>query len=230
MDNTILYVIKKIKNQHQGADIERIFVEVIKTIDFPHITKDSLNDRVNQPLQSNKLINKINRSKYSFFLNEDTVDMSIIDMIPYIQNSTPSKILDTSENLLNSFETSSSLSTQMNLIETPKKANDTSVNSNEIDQSEFCSDKIFEKAKFNRLKTIILKMITKDIEVLIRNELLLNKYTLAEKTSDEIYKKEINILREELKSKDFIIKDSLQTIKKNKNKVSLSSIHSIMHV
>ena len=44
LDNTILYVIKKIKNQHQRADIERIFDEVTKTIDFQHITKDSLND------------------------------------------------------------------------------------------------------------------------------------------------------------------------------------------
>ena len=50
---TILYVIKNIKNQHQRAfgasnDIERIFDEVTKTIDFQHITKDSLSDRVNR--------------------------------------------------------------------------------------------------------------------------------------------------------------------------------------
>ena len=50
LDNTILYVIKKIKNQHQRADIERIFDEVTKTINFQHITKDSLNDRANQHL------------------------------------------------------------------------------------------------------------------------------------------------------------------------------------
>ena len=71
--------------------------------------------------------------------------MPIIDMIPYIQNSPPNKILDTSENILDSFETTPSLSTQMNLIETPKKANDASINSNEIEQSEFFSDKILRK-------------------------------------------------------------------------------------
>ena len=79
--------------------------------------------------------------------------MSIIDMIPYIQNSPPSKILDTSENILDYFETTSGLCTQMNLMETPKKANDASINSHEIDQSKFFSDKIFEKAKLDRLKT-----------------------------------------------------------------------------
>ena len=51
-DNTILYVTKKIRKQHQGADIKRIFNEVTKTIDFQHITKDSLSDIVNQLLQS----------------------------------------------------------------------------------------------------------------------------------------------------------------------------------
>ena len=133
LDNTILYVIKKIKNQHQRADIEHIFDEATKTIDFQHITKDPLKDRVNQLLQSSKLMYKINRSKDSFFLNEDTIDMSIIDMIPYIQSSPPSKILDISENILDSFKTTPSLPTQMNLIETPKKANDASIKSHEIE-------------------------------------------------------------------------------------------------
>ena len=81
-------------------------------------------------------------------------------------------------------------------------------------------DKIFEKVKFDRLKTIILKSITKDIEDLSRNELLRNKYTWPEKSSDKLYKKEVNMLREGLKSKDFIIKELLQTIKEMKIKLS----------
>ena len=90
--------------------------------------------------------------------------------------------------------------------------------------SEFFGDKIFEKVKLDRLKTIILKSITKDTEDLIRNELLRNKYTLPEKSSDEIYKKEINMSREELKGKDFIIKDLLPAIKEMKTKfVSVQS-------
>ena len=77
---------------------------------------------------------------------------------------------------------------------------------------------MFEKVKLDRLKTIILQSITKDIEDLIRNELLRDKYTLPEKLSDEIHKKKINMLRKELKSKDFIIKDLLQTRKEMKTK------------
>ena len=54
-------------------------------------------------------------------------------MIPYIQNSALSKIVDTSDNILDSFETMPILSIEMNLIETPKQANDASINSNEIE-------------------------------------------------------------------------------------------------
>ena len=81
-------------------------------------------------------------------MDGDTIDMSLIDMIPYIQSSPFSKIIDTSENLLNSFETASTLSTQVNLTEAPKRA-------------ELFSDKIFEKGKFNRLSTIILRILPK---------------------------------------------------------------------
>ena len=58
---------------------------------------------------------------------------------------------------------------QINLIETSKRAKDASINSYEIDRSKPFSKKIFEKAKFNRLKAITLKSITKDSEVIIRN-------------------------------------------------------------
>ena len=67
------------------------------------------------------------------------------------------------------------------------------------------------------MKAISLKSITKDVEVLISNELIRNKYILTEKLSDEKYKKEINMLKEELKSKDFIIKDLLQTLKQSQS-------------
>ena len=71
--------------------------------------------------------------------------------------------------------------------------------------------------------------ITKDIEILIKNELHQSKSTLADKSSDEIYRKEINLLTEELKNKDFIIKDLLQTIKEIKTKpISVQPILSCM--
>ena len=81
---------------------------------------------------------------------------------------------------------------------------------------------MFEKAKFNRLKTIILKSITKDMKVLI-------KLWQTNKSSNEIYRKEINLLSEELKCKDFVIKALLQTIKEIKTRsISVQFILSCM--
>ena len=139
-----------------------------------------------------------------------------------MQSSPPSEILNTSENILTllgqrqvylrKLTSSKHLKKQTTLALTVMKF------------SKCFGDKIFEKVKLDRLKTIILKSITKDIEDLIRNELLRNKYTLPEKSSDEIYKKEINMSREELKGKDFIIKDLLPAIKEIKTKfVSVQS-------
>ena len=56
------------------------------------------------------------------------IDISVIDTIPYIQNFLCSKILSTSENLLDSLEATPSLSTQVNLTEIPKSVNDASIN------------------------------------------------------------------------------------------------------
>ena len=139
-----------------------------------------------------------------------------------MQSSPPSEILNTSENILTllgqrqvylrKLTSSKHLKKQTTLALTVMKF------------SKFFGDKIFEKVKLDRLKTIILKSITKDIEDLIRDGLLRNKYTLPEKSSDEIYKKEINMSREELKGKDFIIKDLLPAIKEMKTKfVSVQS-------
>ena len=139
-----------------------------------------------------------------------------------MQSSPPSEILNTSENILTllgqrqvylrKLTSSKHLKKQTTLALTVMKF------------SKFFGDKIFEKVKLDRLKTIILKSITKDIEDLIRNKLLRNKYTLPEKSSDEIYKKEINMSREELKGKGFIIKDLLPAIKEMKTKfVSVQS-------
>ena len=77
----------------------------------------------------------------------------------------------------------------------------TSINITQIKQSEFFTDKMLERAKFDRLKTIILKRYwsIKDINVLIRNELLRNKYTLTDRSSDEIYKKEIKHVKRRIK-------------------------------
>ena len=213
LDNCILYAIKKLKRQHQRADIEHIFSEMTKTIDFEHLTKDSLSDRVELLLCSNKIVNKINRNRDSFFLNEDAIDMTIIDMIPYTRHSPTNNIFEISD----SFDRTPSINAQKDFLETPQKAK-CSLYDNEIDQSELFIDKMFEEVKLNELKNLISKQISKDIKVLIQNELVRNSSTFNEKSHDELYKREINILKEDIKNKESIIKELLKTIKEIQSK------------
>ena len=139
-----------------------------------------------------------------------------------MQSSPPSEILNTSENILTLLGQRQVYLRKLTSSKHLKKL--TTLALTVMKFSKFFGDKIFEKVKLDRLKTIILKSITKDIEDLIRDGLLRNKYTLPEKSSDEIYKKEINMSREELKGKDFIIKDLLPAIKEMKTKfVSVQS-------
>ena len=68
--------------------------------------------------------------------------------------------------------------------------------------------KFLRKQNFINWKQSFYRLSPKTLK-LIRNELLRNKYTLGDKSNGEIYKEEIKMLREELKSKDFIMKDLL---------------------
>ena len=216
LDNSILYSIKKIKKQHQRADIERIFVEVTKTIEFQDLSKISVQDRVDYLLNSNKIVNKINRNQDSFFLNEDNVDMTVLDMIPYTQHS-PSNNQDTPDIFLETIDSTPLINTQTDLLETPKKTHSKTVTS-DIDQSVLYNDEMFEEVKFNKLKAMILNQIKNDIKALVKSELRQEKTTLTEISNDALYQKEISMLRDELKTKEFIIKDLLNTIKEIKGK------------
>ena len=68
--------------------------------------------------------------------------------------------------------------------------------------------KFLRKQNFINWRQSFYRVSPKTLK-LIRNELIRNKYTLADKSNGEIYKEEIKMLREELKSKDFIMKDLL---------------------
>ena len=85
------------------------------------MTKDCLSDRVNQLLLPNKIIDKTNRSKDLFSLNEDIINMSIIHMIPYKKTIHPVRFLILRKNLLDSFEPPLSLSRQASFIKTRKR-------------------------------------------------------------------------------------------------------------
>ena len=59
------------KKNPKCPDIDSIYKEIIKTIDFEDTTKDDLQDRINVLLINEKLINNnLNRNLNSYSVNE----------------------------------------------------------------------------------------------------------------------------------------------------------------
>ena len=87
LDQKIYSAIKQIREQKTRADINSIYKEIVKVIDFRSISKEFLNDRIKMLLQSEKIINRLNRNKNLYQLNESLLNSSMTDLLPYTEKS-----------------------------------------------------------------------------------------------------------------------------------------------
>ena len=95
LDDKIYSALKQIRGQNNRADINSIHKEIVKVTDFEAIRKEFLNDRIEMLLQNDKIINRLNRNKNSFRLNESLLDFSMTDLLPCTKKSqTPHKLLE----------------------------------------------------------------------------------------------------------------------------------------
>ena len=78
-DHDIIKIIRKIKNQHQRADIYSIHKKIIKIPDYHDVTKEFLNIRIENLLKNGRIRNKPNRGNPSFTLNDVTIEIPIHD-------------------------------------------------------------------------------------------------------------------------------------------------------
>ena len=65
-DHDIITIIRKIKNQHQCADIKSIHEKIIKFLDYHDIFKEFLNIRIENLLENGRIRHKLNRGNPSF--------------------------------------------------------------------------------------------------------------------------------------------------------------------
>ena len=72
-DHDIITIIRKIKNQHQRADINSIHKKIIKIPDYHDISKEFLNIQIENILKNGRIRNKTNRGNSSFTLNDVTI-------------------------------------------------------------------------------------------------------------------------------------------------------------
>ena len=89
LDYKIYSVIKQIRGQKNCTDINSIHKDIVKVIDFESISKEFLNDRIEMLLQNYK-INRLNRNKNSYRLNESLLDYFTKDLLTSIQESSSS--------------------------------------------------------------------------------------------------------------------------------------------
>ena len=90
-DHDIIKIIRKIKNQHQRADINSIHKKIIKIPDY-HVSKEFLNIWIENLLKNGRIRNKLNRGNPSFTLNDVTIEIFPIhdDSYSVSQVETPS--------------------------------------------------------------------------------------------------------------------------------------------
>ena len=190
LDHSIYSAINSIRGQNKRADRNSVHKEIIKTIDFEKISKSFLDDRINMLIQNGKIINKLNRNKDSFRIADNDFSSSITDELPMTQNYplflfTPS------------FSASHNQST-----------------SNKIIQTKMFTDTISNEVKVRKLKDSIINELHAKMTGIIKDQIKL-QHSNQESTENTsaVYRKEIELLKNEMKKKEDLTKTLLDTIK-----------------
>ena len=59
LDNNVFAIINHLRKQHKRANLEKIYNELIKTINFENTSREHFHDRINELIQG-KIVNKPN--------------------------------------------------------------------------------------------------------------------------------------------------------------------------
>ena len=82
IDNEIFVTILRIRKNNSRADLDSIYKEIKKSLDFEDVTKEFLDDRTNK----GKIINKLNRNADSYYVNSELVDLETLNLLNYSQS------------------------------------------------------------------------------------------------------------------------------------------------
>ena len=190
LDHCIYSVIGRIRGQNKRADRNSVHKEIIKTIDFEKISKTFLDDRINMLIQNDKIINKLNRNKDSFRIAGNDFNSSITDVLPMTQNC-------------------------LSFLSTPSfSASRDQRPSNNIIQTDIFTDTISNEVKLRKLKDSIINELHVKMTGIIKDQIKL-QHSNQEPTENTfaVYRKEIELLKNEMKKKEDLIKTLLDTIK-----------------
>ena len=77
LDSNVFAIINHLRKQHKPANLDKIYSELIKTINFKNKSREHPHDRINELIIQGKIVNKPNRNDDSYRVNESIVDFNI---------------------------------------------------------------------------------------------------------------------------------------------------------
>ena len=157
-DNNVMATIIKLRNQHKRADLASIYKELTKNLELNKFTEDHLKNRINALLVNGKIINKPNRDRPSYLLNEN--------VSPTVDHVYEPELLETQLTPLNSPLSAPRLDGE---IETPTIGQQHT--SPSILENELFLDTMLKKAHYTTFKNEIITELQKTVEGIFRSEL-----------------------------------------------------------
>ena len=68
IDNEIFVTILYIRKNNNRADLDSIYKEIKKSLDFEDVTKEFLDDRIHTLINDGKILNTLNRNADSYYV------------------------------------------------------------------------------------------------------------------------------------------------------------------
>ena len=156
LDNSVFAIINNLWKQHKCSNLDKIYNELIKTMDYKNTSKEYLHNRINELTIQGKIINKPNRKNDLYCVNESIVDFNIEQSgysnlltsdlsfaTPYTKQSSSIDLVNTPRNPINTIPETPNL---------PQKDINSKESVKRIIESETFSHNISKKLKTESLK------------------------------------------------------------------------------
>ena len=117
LDNSVFAIINNLWKRHKCSNLDKIYNELIKTMDYKNTSKEYLHNRINELTIQGKIINKPNRKNDLYCVNESIVDFNIEQSgysnlltsdlsfaTPYTKQSSSIDLVNTPRNPINTIQ------------------------------------------------------------------------------------------------------------------------------
>ena len=212
-DNQIFLNIFNIRKKNNRADLDSIYKEIVKSLDFEHVTKEFLDDRIHTSINDGKIINKINRNADSYYVNSELIDLETLilpNFSPDMQGKSPTPTISQSNTTENTPE--------LNVNETPQLPKSGNLQNISNNSKSKCTGKLNIQEENTDTENLSAEVIT--LKSFVIDQIYIFKQRSNEEDNGDLIKSlfdQIEFLKQELKSKDTIIKMILENYNYNLN-------------